>query len=87
MMTADITAGPGKDELISLMLSNQPVMFTTSTGRIETLIEELEEVEVGGDTFVVSGHVIAGGRRGARIKGRYDCSTKAGALTISINGS
>jgi hypothetical protein len=48
MASAKITAGPEKDELITLMLSNQPVTFLMAGGSIECLIGEFQEIDGGG---------------------------------------
>ncbi len=82
-----ITGGPSKGQLVTRTLSNLPVIFQTTLGPIEVLIEEINETDATGDHFSFVGLVVVGTRTGAQVRGQYDCQGMTGTMTLDLNGS
>jgi hypothetical protein len=87
MATVPITGGPVKGELVSRMLSDLPVTFSTASGSIEVLIEEMQEADRRGHSVSFIGRIVAGSRTGCRVHGDYDCLRMNGTMAISTNGA
>jgi hypothetical protein len=87
MATIDITDGPSKDELVSRVFSSLPVIFRTSGGTLEVLLEEIQETDASGDHLLLSGRIVVGTHIGARVDGHYDCQRLIGALDVATNGA
>ena len=87
MATIDITGGPSKDELVSRMLSSLPVIFLTTGGPVEVLLEEIQETDASGDHLSLTGRIVVGTHTGARVDGHYDCRGMIGTMDVATNGA
>jgi hypothetical protein len=86
MATIDITGGPEKGELMTRMLSDQPVTFVTIGGPIDIRIQEMQETDASGDHITFVGRIVVGSHMGAHVEGQYDCPSNAGTMTVTANG-
>jgi hypothetical protein len=68
------------------MLSHLPMIFQTSGGSMEVLIEEMQETDATGDRITFVGRIVVGAQTGARVAGHYDCQRTTGSMTVTTNG-
>jgi hypothetical protein len=85
MVTVPITGGPVKGGFVSRMLSHLPITFLATSGLIEVLVEEMEEVH--GNLFSFVGRVVFGAHTGARVAEHYDCSAMTGTMELTSDGT
>ena len=80
-----IVAGPHRDELVALVLSDRTIQFRTTTGSAAVHLAEVEEMDSAGRWFWFTGKVLSAQFLGAPFVGVYDCLRHTGEILLQLN--
>jgi hypothetical protein len=77
--------GPDKAELVRAVTNPDAhlhVVFRTPTEAVEAHLDFMEEIDEGGMTFGLKGHLASGNLRGARFAAIYEVGSRSGKLVL-----
>jgi len=81
----DVTNGPGKDDLLRAVTSDDGLIttfFDTAAGALEAQIVRIEERGDDGVDFTLWGQLASSTLSGAYFTASYNCETRTGRLAL-----